>query len=146
MDQIIKTFLNSQSIAPEYPGTVADTLVNPDAPEHAANIVRTANGGFRLDVLQVSHIDTSRIFVNPPKLNPGERWVGLIHSHPQLPTETLAQSEGIDLPAARALSRTNVNFSSSYVIGPSGAGPYLGVIVFRPLPGPGALITLGVGP
>jgi hypothetical protein len=48
MDQMVEQFLRAQSAAPEYPGTVADTILEPAAPEHVASIVQTANGRFRL--------------------------------------------------------------------------------------------------
>jgi hypothetical protein len=146
MDQMVLKFLNSQSIAPEYPGTILDTITNPAAPEHAAHIIRTADGRYRLDVLQISGLDTSTVTVRRPTLNPGENWVGTIHDHPQLPTEELVQSNGMDLPTARRFNRIAPTFGASYVVGPSGVGPYVGVVVFEPQPGPGSLVTLGVGP
>jgi hypothetical protein len=146
MDQVVFDFLNAQSQAPEYPGTVADTITNPNAPEHAASIIQDAHGHLRLGPIAVSYIDTSMVFLKPPQLDPGERWVGVIHDHPSLPSDVLAQSEGHDLPGARNIraSAQGRNFRSSYVVGPSGQGPYLGVIVFQPSPSPGALVTLGI--
>jgi len=129
MDQIVQKFLNSQSVAVEYPGSILDSITNSAAPEHVANIIRMANGQFRLDPLQISHWhDTSVVRIGPPEhLNAGETWVGTIHSHPQLPSEVLAQSEGYDLRTARAFRGINRNFTASYVVGPSGVGPYVGV-------------------
>lgn len=118
----------------------------PTAPEHAANIIQDKHEHLRLGPIAVSYIDNSMVFIDPPQLDPGERWVGVIHDHPALPSDALAQSEGHDLPAARNIraSAPGRNFRASYVVGPSGEGPYLGVIVFQPSPTPGALVTLGI--
>jgi len=146
MDQIVLDFLNTQSHAPEAPGTIGDTLTAIAAPEHVAAIIQTAEGGFRLGPVQVSTVDWDAVLFRTPTLATGERWVGVIHSHPGAPTDILAQSRAPDLVTARRFAGQQPTFRSSYVVGPSGRGPYLGVIVFQPNPNPGALITLGVAP
>lgn len=148
MDRLVIEFLNRQSLAPEVPGTIADTTVAPTAPEHNAPIIRTATGGFRLGPTNVSPPGQwTRVEVPRPVLGPGEQWVGSIHSHLGGPGELLAQSRDIDIPTARGFANeARSTFRSSYVVGPSGQGPYFGVIVFEPRPAPGRLLTLGVGP
>jgi hypothetical protein len=140
--------LNAQSLAPEYPGTVLDTITNPNAPEHVTNIIQGSSGQYRLDSLSISYIDPTVVTNYSPNLNAGERWVGVIHDHPALPDEELAQSNGIDLPTARTIrdSPLGKNLKASYVVGPSGKGPYLGIIVFEPRPGFGSLVNVGTGP
>ena len=87
-----------------------------------------------------SGADWSTVNIPQPALAPGEQYVGLIHSHPGLPTDPLAQSQ-MDLTAARNWANAG-QFNSSYVVGPSGQGPYFGVIVFQPRSPPGTLTTL----
>lgn len=146
LDQIVLDFLNTQSHAAEAPGTIGDTLTAIAAPEHVAAIIQTASGGFRLGRVQVSTVDWDAVTFQEPTLATGERWVGVIHSHPGSPTDILAQSRAPDLVTARRFAGRQPTFRSSYVVGPSGRGPYLGVIVFEPRPNPGALVTLEIVP
>jgi len=143
MDKLILEFLNRTSPDPTLQGaTIAESAVNPNSPEHAAQIIRTAGGGYRLGPTITSGVDLTTVQVPRPQLGPGEQYVGLIHTHPDLLNAPLLQSQ-MDLRAATNFARqTNGTFTSSYVVGPSGKGPYFGVIEFRPLPRPGVLNTV----
>lgn len=146
MDQLVLEFLERFSPDPAYPGmNIAETILHSAAPEHAAHIIRAADGALRLgretftsgayqDVVSVSA---------PTDLAAGEQWVGLIHSHPGATGGPLVQSR-MDILAAREFSRHGLR--QSYVVGASGNAPHFEVILFEPHPPPGTLSPLSVIP
>lgn len=148
MDRIVVDFINRRSEDVAW-GTIGESLLDPSAPEHAAPIIRTAQGKLRLGKVTTSKPgDHKFVTVQIPTLEnktlkPGEEFVGIIHGHPG-PRQgvLLAQSKTPDLPGARTLADSHPTFRSSYVVGPSGKGPYYGVIEFTPRPAPGSLIDL----
>jgi hypothetical protein len=141
MDNLILEFLNRTSPDPVLSGmTVAESIIAPAAPEHAAYIIRTPSGGYRLGETMTSGADWSTVSVQRPQLAPGEQHIGMIHTHPGSATDQLAQSR-MDIGTANRWARGGP-FNSSYVVGPSGLGPYFGVILFQPSPAPGSLTTL----
>ncbi len=143
MDKLIPEFLDRTSPDATLQGmTVRESITALSAPEHAAHIIRMPGGGYRLGPTMTSGADWGTVDVPGPELAKGEQYVGLMHTHPNPPTAPLAQSQ-MDLTAANNWANARgSNFATSYVIGPSGKGPYLGVIEFRPKPSPGMLNTL----
>lgn len=143
LDQLVIRFLNSGHPAPGFNGTVADHTVEPGAPEVVAQIIQRADGTYRLSELGYSSFDDmTRVNFQLERLGSGERLVGMIHNHPGSINDVLAQSRGIDLPTARRLARLSPAFTGSYVVGPSGRGPYFGIIVFEPAAIPNLLTTV----
>jgi hypothetical protein len=147
LDRVVLEFLRLRSLDPIY-ATVEDTLLDPTAPEHIATIIETAEGKYRLGELNISEVaDYGSVNVRIPSvaagtLKPGEKFVGVIHTHPGPRTgEILAQSRDVDIPVATRLALSGNAFRWSYVVGPSGQGPYYGVELFQPLEG-GRLGTL----
>ena len=142
MDRLVEQFLNARSIDPVY-GTVAEATVSPSGPEHAAPIIRDANGNLRLGQLSASGADYSSVQINFPRLATGERYVGAIHSHPgNVPGLNLGHSADLDVPNfGRLPGKLGVRSFRSYVVA-LGNGPYFGVSTFEPLPQPGSLIPL----
>jgi hypothetical protein len=147
MDKLAAEFLERTSPAVELGGqTIAESILAVSSPEHAAHIIETASGSYRLDFTVVSEGDWSIVEVASPRLSAGERWVGTIHTHPGSRRSTVVQSV-LDGTTARSFARlSGGTFNHSYVIGPSGKGPYFGIIVFSPTPRQGVLTAVGFTP
>lgn len=146
MDDLVVEFLERYSSDAAYPGmTIAETILQSAAPEHAAHIIRAVDGAFRLGKETfASGASQSTVTVTAPSdLVTGEQWVGLIHSHPGATGGPLAQSR-MDIEAANFFSGHGLR--QSYVVGTSGNAPHFEVILFEPRPPPGTLSPLSVVP